>query len=131
MSLHHRSIRIVIVLTGSLSGFAVTYMHPAAAQQAAQPTAEDGAGLEEIVVAGRPTSVQLLEGSRSAPYDLTMNGGANVAEPKTQTSGLEGFIEGAVGSYGQKAIGGAVTVPLVEGKVLLRVEGYDRHTEGR
>jgi iron complex outermembrane receptor protein len=54
-----------------------------------------------------------------------------MAEPKMPTSGFEGFIEGSVGNYGRRAMGGAVTVPLVQDKVLLQVEGYETHTGAR
>ena len=117
-------------LAGGVSGLALFYTHPAAAQQANQRAAEDGTDLEEIVVAARANdagSVQLLGSTQSTLSGLPMNGSATVAEPKTQTSGLEGFIEGAIGSYGQKTMGGAVSVPLVEGKLLLQVEGYETH----
>jgi outer membrane receptor protein involved in Fe transport len=121
-------------LAGGFSGFALAYTHPAAAQQADQPTAEGGGGIDEIVVAARPNSVAsvpLVTGPQGTLSGPPTNGGATVAEPKMPTSGLEGFIEGSVGSYGRNTIGGAVTVPLVEGKLILHVEGYETHTGAR
>jgi outer membrane receptor protein involved in Fe transport len=129
---HRRSVRFVVALAGGVSGFALAYTHPAAAQQADQPTAEGG--LEEIVVAARPNnvaSVELVKGPQGTLSGSPTDGGATVAEPKMPTSGFEGFIEGAVGSYGRQTMGGAVTVPLVGGKGLLRVEGYETHIGAR
>ena len=118
-------------LAGGVSGLVLAYTHPAAAQQADQPTANGGGGFEEIVVAAQPSnpaSVELVNGPQGTLSGPLTNGGTTVAEPKMPTSGFEGFIEGGFGSYGLKTIGGAVTVPLVEGKLLLRVEGYETHT---
>ena len=127
-----RSVRFMAALAGAVSGFALAYTQPAAAQQADQPTA--AGGLDEIVVAARPNSVasvELVKGPQDALSGPPTNGGATVADPKMPTSGFEGFIEGSVGSYGRNTIGGAVTVPLVEGKLILRVEGYETHTGTR
>ena len=129
-----RSVRFMAALAGGFSGFALAYTHPAAAQQADQPTAEGGGGLEEIVVAARPNSVasvELVNGPQGTLSGPLTNGGATVAEPKMPTGGFEGFIEGGVGSYGRQTMGGAVTIPLVGGKGLLRIEGYETHTGAR
>jgi outer membrane receptor protein involved in Fe transport len=118
------------VLAGGISGLALACTHPAAAQQADQPTANGGGGLQEIVVAAypnNPASVELVKGPQDTLSGLPTTGGATVAEPKMPTSGLEGFIEAGVGSYGQHTIGGGVTVPLVGGKMSLRIEGYETH----
>ena len=129
-----RSVRFMAAIAGGVSGFALACTQPAAAQQADQPTAEGGGGLEEIVVAARPNSVasvQLVNGPQGTLSGLPTNGGATVAEPKMPTSDFEGLIEAAVGNYGRRTVGGAVTVPLMGGKGLLRVEGYDTHTGAR
>jgi outer membrane receptor protein involved in Fe transport len=131
---HRRSVRFVAALAGGISGFALAYTHPAAAQQADQPTAEGGGGLEEIVVAARPNnvaSVELVKGPQDTLSGPPTNGGATMPEPKMPTSGFEGFIEGGVGSYGRRTLGGAVTVPLVQDKLILHVEGYETHTGTR
>ena len=84
-------------------------------------------------MAGRPNdvaSVPLMQGPQNTLSGPT-NGGATVAEPKIPASDFEGFIEGGVGNYGRRSIGGAVTVPLVKDKMLLRIEGYETHTDAR
>jgi outer membrane receptor protein involved in Fe transport len=130
MLTHRRSVRFVAALAGGLSGFALACTRPAAAQQADQPTAEGGGGLQEIVVAAHPNnpaSVELVRGPQDTLSGTPTDGGATVAESKMPASGLEGFIEGSVGSYGQRTIGGAVTIPLVQDKLTLHVEGYETH----
>jgi outer membrane receptor protein involved in Fe transport len=129
---HRHSVRFVAALAGAVSGFALAYMHPAAAQQANQPTAEGG--LDQIVVAARPNdvgSVELVEGPQGTLSGPLTDSGATVAEPKTPTSGFEGFIEGGVGSHGRNIFGGAVTIPLLEGRGFLRIEGYESRTDAR
>jgi outer membrane receptor protein involved in Fe transport len=121
-------------LAGGVSGLALAYAHPAAAQQADQPVAQGGGGLDQIVVAARPNdvpSVELLNGPRDTPSGPPTNSGATMAEPKTPTGGIEGFIQGGVGSYGGRALGGAATIPLVQGKLLLQVGGYESHSGAR
>jgi len=134
MSSRRRSVRFIAALVGGVFGSAFACTHPAAAQQADQPTAEGGSGLGEIVVAARPdraASVELVNGPQGTLSGPLTNGGATAAEPKMPTSGFTGFIEGSVGSYGQRALGGAVTIPLVDGKGQLRIEGYNSHIGAR
>jgi outer membrane receptor protein involved in Fe transport len=124
-------VRFMAALAGGVSGFALACTHPAAAQQADQPAADGGGGLGEIVVAAppnKPASVELVNGPHGILSGPATSGGTTAAEPTAPASGLEGFVEGGFGSYGLKTFGGAVTVPLVRGKLLLHVEGYDTHT---
>ena len=117
-------------LAGGLSLFALACTHPAAAQQGDQPAADGGGDLKEIVVAAppnKPASVELFSGSQGTLSGPPANGATTAAEPKAPASGFEGFIEGGFGSYGLKTIGGAVTIPLVKGKLQLSVEGYETH----
>lgn len=76
-----------------------------------------------------PASVELVKGPQATLSGVPTNGGATVAE--RPTSGLEGFIEGGFGSYGLKTVGGAVTIPLVDDKLHLRIEGYEARTGAR
>jgi len=120
-----RSVRSTVAVAGAVIGFALAGAHPAAAQQADRPAADGGGGLEGIVVApqpNKPASVELVNGPQGGP---SANDGAPVAEAKAP--GIEGFIEGGVGSHGTKMLGGAVTVPLVKGRLQLSVEGYATH----
>jgi hypothetical protein len=125
-----RSVRFIAALAAGVSGIALACTHPAAAQQADQPSADGGGGLEQIAVAAqpnKPASVELGSATQGALFDPSTNGGATVAEPKAPASGFEGYIEGGFGSYGLRTFGGGVTVPLVKGKLQLQVEGYASH----
>jgi outer membrane receptor protein involved in Fe transport len=127
-------VRFLAALVGGIAGFALACTHPAAARQADQPTAEGGGDLGEIVVAARPNdvaSVELVTGPPGTLSAAPTNGGATAAEPKMPTSDFQGFIEAAVGNHGRETLGGAVTVPLVKGKLLLSIEGYETHTAAR
>jgi len=117
-------------LAVGVGGFALACTHPAAAQRADQPAASVGGGLDEIVVASppnKPASVELVNGPQSALSGVPTNGGAAAADPNAPARGLEGFIEGGFGSYGSKEFGGGVTIPLVKGRLQLRVEGSQSH----
>jgi len=110
-------------------GLSLAGAHPAGAQQAAQPAADSGAGLGGIVVApqpNRPASVELVSGP---PGGAPATYGAPAAESKAP--GIEGFIEGGIGSHGAKALGGGLTVPLAKGRLQLSVEGYESHFGAR
>ena len=131
MFTRRRSVRFTAALAGGAIGLALACTPPATAQQADPSAADSGGGLEGIVVAAppnKPASVELVNGPQSG--SLT-NGAATVAQPTAPTGGLEGFIEGGFGNHGMRTLGGAVTVPLVKGKLQLSVEGYETHAGGR
>src|ERR1700761_1024491 len=130
MYTRRRSDRLMVAVAGGAIGFALVCARPAAAQQADQPAADSGSGLEDITVAAtpnRPASIELVNGSQSTLAGPPANGDATVAEPKAPNGGIEGFIEGGFGSHGLRTAGGAVTVPLVKDRLQLSVEGYATH----
>lgn len=123
--------RFMAALAAGIGGFALACTHPAAAQQADQPAADGGGGIAEIVVAAppnKPAPVELVTRPHGILSGPPTSGGATAAEPSAPAGGLEGYVEGGFGSYGLRTFGGAVTVPLVRGKLVLHVEGYDTHT---
>jgi iron complex outermembrane receptor protein len=68
-------------------------------------------------------SVQVLKGPQRTLFGRNVTGGAilfNTAKPTNQT---DGFLTASVGNYGFQEIQGAVNVPLVDDKVLLRLAG--------
>jgi hypothetical protein len=121
-------------LAGGISAFVLACTQPAAAQRADQPTAEGTCDLDEIVVTPRPNNVASVElvkrplGPQSAP---ATNAGATGTEPKMLITRFEGYIEAGIGNHGQNMTGGAVTIPLVQDKLQLSVEGYQAHTGTR
>jgi hypothetical protein len=129
---HNRSMKFTTALAGSFCGFALACAHPAAAGQADRPVADSGDGTEEIVVAGRPNrpaSVELMSSPQDAQSGAPANASADA--PKAPAAGISGYIEGGIGSYGMRTMGGGVSLPLADGKLHLSIEGYDAHTGGR
>jgi len=125
---HNRSMKFTAALAGSFCGFTLACAHPAAAGQADRPTADNGDGTDEIVVAGRPnSSVELM----SSPQGAQSGAPANADAPKAPAAGLQGYIEGGVGSNGLRMMGGGLHLPLVDGKLQLTIEGYGAHTGAR
>ena len=75
----------------------------------------------------KPASVELVNGPHGTLAGSPTNGSATMGEPGAPANGIEGYIEGGFGNHGLKTMGGAVTVPLVKGKLELSVEGYETH----
>jgi hypothetical protein len=124
---HNRSMKFTAALAGSFCGFALVCAYPAAAQQADRPAADSGGDAEQIVVAGHPTtSVELMSSPQSEPSSATANAGAE--EPEAPVAGMDGYLQGGVGSYGMRTMGGGVHLPLANGKLQLSIEGYDAHS---
>jgi iron complex outermembrane receptor protein len=68
-------------------------------------------------------NVQVLKGPQGTLFGRNVTGGAilfNTAKPTNQT---DGFLTASVGNFGFQEIQGAVNVPIVEDKVLLRLAG--------
>lgn len=126
---HNRSMKFTAALAGSFCGFALACAHPAAAQQADRPVADSGDGTEEIVVAGRPdrpASVELMSSPHGPQSGVPTDAGADA--PKAAAAGMSGYIEGGIGSYGMRTMGGGVHLPLADGKLQLSIEGYGAHS---
>lgn len=125
---HNRSMKFTVALAGSFCGFALACAHPAAAGQADRPAADSGDGTEEIVVAGRPTtSVELM----SSPQGAQSGASADADAPKAPAAGMSGYIQGGIGSNGMRTMGGGLSLPLVDGKLHLSIEGYDARIGAR
>jgi len=121
---HNRSMKFTVALAGSFCGFTLACAHPAAAGQADRPAADGRDGTDEIVVAGRPnTSVELMSSPQDAQSGAPANASADA--PKAPAAGMQGYIEGGIGSYGMRTMGGGVRLPLADGKLHLSIEGYD------
>jgi hypothetical protein len=125
---HNRSMKFTAALAGSFCGFALACSHPAAAGQADRPAADSGDGTDEVVVAehpNHPASVELMSSPQGA------QSGAPADAPKAPAAGMAGYIEGGVGSHGMRTMGGGLSLPLVDGKLHLSIEGYDAHFGAR
>jgi len=73
--------KFTALLCISASAMALTYVQPVLAQQADQPTAQAGGGLEEIVVTARRKDEQL----QAVPVAITVISGAKLEDERIQT----------------------------------------------
>lgn len=73
-------------------------------------------------------NVQVLSGPQGTLFGRNTTGGAVLLTPKRPTNELEGYIQGSTGSYDLKNIEGAINLPIVDDKLMVRVTGayYDR-----
>jgi iron complex outermembrane recepter protein len=74
-------------------------------------------------------SIQLLKGPQGTLFGRNSTGGAVVFTTAKPTDELGGYLTARLGNYDLRYIEGALNVPIVADKVLLRVSGFsnDRH----
>jgi iron complex outermembrane receptor protein len=73
-------------------------------------------------------NIQVLNGPQGTLFGRNTTGGAVLFEPQRPTTDFGGWVEGNFGNYSNVELKGALNVPLVDDKLLLRV-AFDRHTE--
>jgi iron complex outermembrane receptor protein len=75
-------------------------------------------------------SVQVLKGPQGTLFGRNAIGGAVIITPQAPTYNFEGYVRGSYGNYDYKDIEGAINVPIVDGKVALRVAGKASRRDG-
>ncbi len=75
-------------------------------------------------------SVQALMGPQGTLFGQASNAGALVVTPRGPGNTLGGYVRAEVGNQGRKSIEGAIDIPIVEDKVLLRVAGKSYFVRG-
>jgi len=76
-------------------------------------------------------SVQVIRGPQGTLFGKNSTGGAVVFTPKiADTEEVSGFIDGTIGNYSYYQIGAGVNVPVIEGKLGLRVSGQIERRDG-
>lgn len=75
-------------------------------------------------------SVQVLSGPQGTLFGRNTTGGAVLFQPRKPTDRFEGYIEGGIGNYDLRSIEGAINVPLVEDKLMVRVVGAYQDRRG-
>jgi iron complex outermembrane receptor protein len=68
-------------------------------------------------------SIQVLKGPQGTLFGRNATGGAVLYETAKPTPGFGGYIQSGIGNYNSRYIEGALNVPIVPDKVLLRVSG--------
>ena len=75
-------------------------------------------------------NVQILNGPQGTLFGRNTTGGAVLLVPKKPTNSFEGYVQGKFGNYDNKELEGAINVPIVDDKVLLRVAGAYQDRDG-
>jgi iron complex outermembrane receptor protein len=75
-------------------------------------------------------TVQVLKGPQGTLFGASSASGAIVINPKKPTDTFEGFAAITVGDYGRRSIEGAVNIPAVEDKVLIRLAAQSYYRKG-
>ncbi len=75
-------------------------------------------------------NIQVLKGPQGTLFGISTNGGALLYQPKKPTNDFEGYVEGTLGSYGRYEVQGALNVPIIDNKLLLRVGADYNHQDG-
>ncbi len=73
-------------------------------------------------------NVQVVEGPQGTLFGKNTTGGVVLFVPKAPNDSLGGYIDGWFGDYGLTAFTGAINVPIVDDKLMVRVavQRYDR-----
>jgi iron complex outermembrane receptor protein len=73
-------------------------------------------------------NVQVLSGPQGTLFGRNTTGGAVLLTPKRPTNDFEGYVQGSLGNYDLRNIEGAVNVPVIDDKLMIRLTGayYDR-----
>jgi iron complex outermembrane receptor protein len=66
------------------------------------------------------SSVQVLKGPQGTLFGRVTDGGAILLMPQKPVNAFEGYVEGRYGNYDQRQIQGALNVPIVDDKILVR-----------
>ena len=75
-------------------------------------------------------SVQVLKGPQGTLFGRSATGGAVLFTTQKPTDQFGGYISGLVGNYDAQKIEGAVNLPLIGDKLMLRVAGFERSRDG-
>lgn len=75
-------------------------------------------------------SVQVLKGPQGTLFGRNAIGGAVIITPQAPTYNFEGYVRGSYGNYDYKDLEGALNVPIIDGKVALRVAGKVTRRDG-
>jgi len=75
-------------------------------------------------------NVQVLKGPQGTLFAASSAAGAFVINPKRPGNVLEGFVSTTVGDYGRRTVEGAVSIPIVEDKLLFRIAAQSWYRKG-
>lgn len=68
-------------------------------------------------------NIQILKGPQGTLFGRNTTGGAILYSPQVATHAFEGYLSATVGNFGKREIQGAVSLPLVQDKLAIRLSG--------
>lgn len=75
-------------------------------------------------------NLQVLSGPQGTLFGRNTTGGAVLLVPKKPTNDFAGYVQGKYGNYNNTEIEGAINVPVVDDKLMVRVAGAYRDRDG-
>ena len=75
-------------------------------------------------------NLQVLAGPQGTLFGRNTTGGAVLLVPKKPREEFGGYLQGRIGNYDARELEGAINIPIVEDKVLLRVVGAYQDRDG-
>jgi iron complex outermembrane recepter protein len=75
-------------------------------------------------------NVQILKGPQGTLFGGLANGGAILFEPRRPTNNTEGYASVTFGNYNNREFEGALNVPIVDDKVMIRLAGTRQERAG-
>jgi iron complex outermembrane receptor protein len=75
-------------------------------------------------------NLQVLSGPQGTLFGRNTTGGAVLLVPKKPTNNYSGWIQGRIGNYDRREVEGAINIPLIEDKLLVRVVGAYHDRDG-
>jgi len=75
-------------------------------------------------------SIQVLKGPQGTLFGRNADGGAVLFTPKKPGDAFEGYVSLGLGNYSNVELQGAVTIPIIEDKLSIRIAGDRRTRDG-
>lgn len=75
-------------------------------------------------------NMQVLAGPQGTLFGRNTTGGAVLLTPKKPTNEFGGWIQGTIGNYDARVIEGAINVPVIDDKLMVRVAGAYNDRDG-
>jgi iron complex outermembrane receptor protein len=75
-------------------------------------------------------NVQVLKGPQGTLFGRNTTGGAILLQAKKPTNNFEGYVQEQLGNYNDREFEGAVNIPIVEDKLLVRIAGSKETRDG-
>ncbi len=75
-------------------------------------------------------NLEVLKGPQGTLFGKNSIGGLISIEPKHPTNNFEGYAQATFGNYNDRQFEGAVNIPIVQDKVLLRIAGQSQQRDG-